>query len=944
MIATPVSNRPNSSRINGSTQSQSTGEESSIHSQTSTHSSTNTPTSASSYPSHQNQNQNHHHHVDHHRSRNHVPIRIRSIPVSQSCSPSRRNQIHSNSNNVNNNNENNDKNKNIVLLSPRRERSKLVIESSSRNLSLSKSYDMKRSTSVPTPTSNSSMLNHVYNPSNSSSQHQHHYQYQNQHHQYQYQNQHQHLHSFFSHTTPKIVSIPHQNQTLPSPFIPKQHFQLPLPSPSSLPQNDKNDFETETDIITSKYSCMNSFPNIKLNLNCANSMRPRLENGDASSPDSGAGARSDKKHNSGGKGKGKFKGNGEHKSDPNHSNTHPNIYMDPNDDDKSSVFSLTTPGNRWKAMSQLAGPHKQDSKVFDISHRTDLTPESLKYGVPPAVASQVLDLRCNEISRMMNLYQDDNDNDNENDSDYDYDYDGNDDSGEDYNLNVRDNFLSAQHPTHLFSPSKDRIKQDRHVKSFGQKIGFYSADLPKFIDVVEHLFPNLLHITFDPSKVKEEKQQHQQHQHPSLDEHETKTESETESNEANIDPSNSDTSIQQQPQPQKNLTNVQSNSKTNTTNTTSSPLFHNNLFPSLTSQNLEIAKREVNRMKRLYIIFRLPKLLSIDFEPITEEERQMARPAGPNGCKVKKEQWLTKALKDWDINDAMSKSNTHSHYMSPIHSPRHQHHNQRSETIESWESMSTGGIECTFPEKLPSLSNDDRDKMVKESLDQEKRHISEQDDGSQNPKSHVKSKRMFLSPKRKKSSPKVKKNDKHEKSNKMDTVEEEQDTDTILNDWNDAIKSPSSSLATAMNLRKSFPLSSEENSSQNNTLFIDVPTGRTYTKPSTSATASKEVLDPNFNSSAMTHTNANTNGTKPRFTNRRPPTSPASTLRPIPVTKTKGKAWSRRRWRKSSDSNKGGAGGVGGRPLASSASIADEEDGSSEEEEDDDNNDDLVHE
>ena len=117
--------------------------------------------------------------------------------------------------------------------------------------------------------------------------------------------------------------------------------------------------------------------------------------------------------------------------------------------------------------------------------------------------------------------------------------------------------------------------------------------------------------------------------------------------------------------------------------------------------------------------------------------------------------------------------------------------------------MSTGGIECTFPEKLPSLSNDDRDKMVKESLDQEKRHISEQDDGSQNPKSHVKSKRLF-----------------------------------------------SSSLATAMNLRKSFPLSSEENSSQNNTLFI---TNR--------VTASKEVLDPNFNSSAITHTN--TNGTKP---------------------------------------------------------------------------------
>ena len=47
--------------------------------------------------------------------------------------------------------------------------------------------------------------------------------------------------------------------------------------------------------------------------------------------------------------------------------------------------------------------------------------------------------------------------------------------------------------------------------------------------------------------------------------------------------------------------------------------------------------------------------------------------------------------------------------------------------------MSTGRIECTFPEKLPSLSKGDMDKMMKYILDQEKRNISEQV-GSQNSK------------------------------------------------------------------------------------------------------------------------------------------------------------------------------------------------------------------
>ena len=57
---------------------------------------------------------------------------------------------------------------------------------------------------------------------------------------------------------------------------------------------------------------------------------------------------------------------------------------------------------------------------------------------------------------------------------------------------------------------------------------------------------------------------------------------------------------------------------------------------------------EASRMRRLYILYRLPDLVSIDGKQVTLAERQLARPSSPNGHRVKRE--------DWVVSDAESSS------------------------------------------------------------------------------------------------------------------------------------------------------------------------------------------------------------------------------------------------------------------------------------------------
>ena len=196
----------------------------------------------------------------------------------------------------------------------------------------------------------------------------------------------------------------------------------------------------------------------------------------------------------------------------------------PNPNAKDS--RLITPQDRWKAMSALAGSHKQSLEVLDLSNRS-LPAQALKYGVPRKTAESVTVLR----------------------------YDGN-----------------------LVGEGDDGTN-----------------DLPAFLDIVVQLFPRLQHLSLRNNP---------------------------------CSPGNSASPVRETKLPAK-------------------------VDPKLKSKldaAIDAANREQRRIQRLYIIYRLPDLLSIDEEPVSDEDRHLARPQRPSGTPVKKDQWLTKAMAPVDVD------------------------------------------------------------------------------------------------------------------------------------------------------------------------------------------------------------------------------------------------------------------------------------------------------
>jgi len=53
-----------------------------------------------------------------------------------------------------------------------------------------------------------------------------------------------------------------------------------------------------------------------------------------------------------------------------------------------------------------------------------------------------------------------------------------------------------------------------------------------------------------------------------------------------------------------------------------------------------IKKRKARRLRRLYVMYRLPNLKTIDGTPVTSTERRLARPNDPNGQRVKMADWI----------------------------------------------------------------------------------------------------------------------------------------------------------------------------------------------------------------------------------------------------------------------------------------------------------------
>ena len=187
------------------------------------------------------------------------------------------------------------------------------------------------------------------------------------------------------------------------------------------------------------------------------------------------------------------------------------------------------PRDRWKAMSELAGSHKQSLEVLDLSNRS-LSAQALKFGVPRKTAQSVRDLR----------------------------YDGN-----------------------LVGDGDDG-----------------NNDLPAFLDIVVQLFPRLQHLSLRNNP---------------------------------CSPGN----------------------KRGGASPLRDAKLPTNIDPKLKSKldaAIDAANREQMRMHRLYIIYRLPDLSSINGQPVSDEERQLARPLYPSGTPVRKEVWLTKAMAPLEVD------------------------------------------------------------------------------------------------------------------------------------------------------------------------------------------------------------------------------------------------------------------------------------------------------
>mmetsp|Transcript_8898 Transcript_8898/g.26663 ORF Transcript_8898/g.26663 Transcript_8898/m.26663 type:complete len:625 (-) Transcript_8898:40-1914(-) len=80
--------------------------------------------------------------------------------------------------------------------------------------------------------------------------------------------------------------------------------------------------------------------------------------------------------------------------------------------------------------------------------------------------------------------------------------------------------------------------------------------------------------------------------------------------------------------------------------------------------NTTAAESEAIRMRRLYILYRLPNLDMIDDVAVSQEERSLARPSSPSGCPVRKDDWLTMAING--VNSVRHKEgNISQHHFPP---------------------------------------------------------------------------------------------------------------------------------------------------------------------------------------------------------------------------------------------------------------------------------------
>ena len=80
--------------------------------------------------------------------------------------------------------------------------------------------------------------------------------------------------------------------------------------------------------------------------------------------------------------------------------------------------------------------------------------------------------------------------------------------------------------------------------------------------------------------------------------------------------------------------------------------FHNLQHLYLNVHSIEEESENSKRLRRLYVLYRLPDLVSIDGVNVTETERKLARPVSPNGQRVSHKNWLKQRLAEHDERQA----------------------------------------------------------------------------------------------------------------------------------------------------------------------------------------------------------------------------------------------------------------------------------------------------
>lgn len=90
------------------------------------------------------------------------------------------------------------------------------------------------------------------------------------------------------------------------------------------------------------------------------------------------------------------------------------------------------------------------------------------------------------------------------------------------------------------------------------------------------------------------------------------------------------------------------------------PTFHNLQHLYLNVASIEEESENSKRLRRLYVLYRLPDLISIDGVKVSETERKLARPVSPNGQRVSQDNWLKQRLAEHDEkqqNDKQKENN-----------------------------------------------------------------------------------------------------------------------------------------------------------------------------------------------------------------------------------------------------------------------------------------------